>query len=87
VAVAGAVTFAWPYAHACGIPLYGYLAAAGGVVLVGLWGVAASWKSRMAMAHLLSLLATLTGAVLVTKAILDRSNYPKNVSTWSCISP
>ena len=42
VAVAAAVALAWPYAHVCGISLYGYLAAASGVVLVGLWGVVAS---------------------------------------------
>ncbi len=84
VAVAASVALAWPYAHACGIPLYGYLVAAGGVVLVGLWGVVASWKSRMAVAHIVSLLVTLTGAVLVTKVILDRSTYPKQTWTWTC---
>jgi len=87
VGVAASVALAWPYAHVCGIPLYGYLAAAGGVVLVGLWGTVASWKSRMALAHTLSLIATLTGAVLVTKVILDRSSYPKQLSMWSCSSP
>jgi len=87
VGVAAAMAFAWPYAHVCGIPLYGYLAAAAGVVLVGLWGVVASWKRRMALAHTLSLLATLTGAVLVGKVLLDHSSYPKQPATWRCISP
>lgn len=82
--VAAAVGLAWPYTHACGIPLYGYLAAAGGVVLVGLWGVVASWKSRMPLAHILALLATLAGAVLVGKVVLDRTSYPKAPSTWRC---
>lgn len=85
--VAAAVALAWPYPHVCGIPLYGYLAAAGGVALVGLWGVVASWRSRKALAHTLSLLATLTGAVLVAKVLLDRSSYPKQISTWTCSSP
>ena len=84
VGVAAAVGLAWPYAHACGVPLYGYLAAAGGVVLVGLWGVVASWRSRMGLAHTLALLATLAGAVLVGKVVLDRSSYPKVPSTWRC---
>lgn len=84
VGVATAVAFAWPYAHVCGIPLYGYLAAAGGVALVGLWGVVASWQSRKALAHLLALLATLTGVVLAGKVLLDRTNYPKQPSMWTC---
>ena len=82
--VATAVALAWPYAHGCGIALYGYLAAAAGVALVGLWGVVASWKSRMAFAHTLALLATLTGAVLVAKVMLDRSSYAKLPGSWTC---
>jgi hypothetical protein len=84
VGVAAAVALAWPYAHVCGIPLYGYLAAAGGVVLVGLWGVVASWKRRLALAHTLALIATLTGVVLAGKVLLDRTSYPKQPATWSC---
>jgi hypothetical protein len=71
VGVAAAVGVSWPYAHVCGVPLYGYLAAAGGVVLVGLWGVVASWRSRIPLAHTLALLATLAGAVLVGKVSTD----------------
>ena len=84
VGVAAAVGLAWPYPHVCGVPLYGYLAAAAGVVLVGLWGVVASWKSRMALSHTLALLATLVGAVLAGKVLLDRTDYPKQPATWSC---
>jgi hypothetical protein len=84
VGVASAVGLAWPYAHVCGIPLYGYLAAAGGVVLVGLWGTVAGWKSRMPLAHTLALLATLAGAVLAGKVVLDRSSYPKVPLSWRC---
>jgi hypothetical protein len=84
VGVAAAVGLAWPYAHVCGVPLYGYLAAAGGVVLVALWGMAASWRSRMPLAHTLALLATLAGVVLAGKVLLDRTDYPKQPATWSC---
>jgi hypothetical protein len=84
VIVAAGVALAWPYAHACGLPLYGYVAAAAGVFLAGLWGVVASWTRRMAAAHLIALLVTLTGALLLGKTILDRSNYPKQPSTWTC---
>jgi hypothetical protein len=87
VAVAAGVGLAWPYAHACGFPLYGYVAAAAGVFLAGLWGAVTSWARRMAAAHLIALLVTLTGALLVGKVFLDRSSYPSRPSTWSCTSP
>ena len=82
--VAAAVAFYWPYAHGCGLSLYGYVAAAAGVMVVGLWGVVASWKSRMAMAHVVALLSMLLGGALIAKAVLDRTGYPKSPSTWSC---
>ncbi len=87
VAVAVGVALAWPYSHSCGIQLYGYLAASAGVFLAGLWGALASWKRRMAVAHVISLLVTLTGAVLVARVILDRTTYPRHPSTWSCTGP
>ena len=82
--VATAVAFFWPYAHACGLQLYGYVAAAAGVMIVGLWGVVASWKSRLGLAHTIALLSMLLGAALIAKTVLDRSGYPKQPSTWSC---
>lgn len=84
VAVAAGVTLAWPYRHNCGLPLYGYLAASGGVLLAGLWGAVASWKRRMGLAHVLALLVSLTGAALVAKIVVDRGGYPKVPSTWTC---
>jgi hypothetical protein len=41
----------------------------------------------MAAAHLIALLVTLTGALIVGKVFLDRSTYPSRPSTWSCTSP
>lgn len=84
VAVAAGVTLSWPYAHACGLPLYGYLAAAAGVFLAGLWGAVTSWKRRVAPAHVISLLVTLCGMLLVGKVLLDRSDYGRHRETWSC---
>ncbi len=83
VAVAVGVT-QWPYAHTCGMLLYAYLAAAGGVVLAGLWGVATSWSRRMGLAHAVSLLVTLWGAGLLAKTVLDRSSYAKHPAVWTC---
>ena len=82
--VATAVAFFWPYSHGCGLKLYGYIAAAAGVMIVGLWGVVASWKSRMGFAHLLALLSMLLGGALIAKSVLDRTTYPKLPSTWTC---
>ena len=84
VAVAAGVAVAWPYRHNCGIPLYGYLAAAGGVVLAGLWGAVSSWKRRLALAHVIALLVILCGAGLMVKQVLDRSEYVRHPATWSC---
>ena len=81
---AAAVAFFWPYAHACGLELYGYLAAAAGAVVVALWGVVASWKSRMGLAHFVAVLSMLLGAGLIAKTVLDRTGYPKVPSSWSC---
>ena len=82
--VATAVAFYWPYAHGCGLQLYGYVAAAAGVMVVGLWGIVASWKARMGLAHLIALLSMLLGGALIAKTVLDRSSYPKVPSTWRC---
>ncbi len=83
VAVAVGVT-QWPYAHGCGILLYAYLAAAGGVILAGLWGAATAWSRRMGLAHVVSLLVTLWGAGLVAKVILDRTSYVGHPAVWIC---
>ncbi|HEU5218731.1 MAG TPA: hypothetical protein VFU23_08725 [Gemmatimonadales bacterium] len=83
VAVAVGVS-QWPYAHDCGMLLYAYLTAAGGVVLAGLWGAVTAWSRRRGLAHLVSLLVTLWGAALVAKAILDRSNYARHPAAWVC---
>jgi hypothetical protein len=84
VTVAAGVGLSWPYAHACGLSLYGYLAASIGVVLAGLWGATSSWRHRIAAAHLISLLVILSGGLLLAKTILDRTTYPRTPSTWSC---
>mgnify|MGYP001366366284 CR=1 FL=1 len=86
VAVAVGVT-QWPYLHACGLSAYGYAAAAGGVVLAGLWGAVTSWKRRMGLAHVVSLLVTLWGSMLLGRAIVERTEYVKAPLTWGCSLP
>jgi len=84
VAVAAGVTLAWPYRHSCGLPLYGYLAASAGVLLAGVWGAVASWKRRLGLAHVVSLLVILCGTGLILKELLERTNYVRHPATWSC---
>ena len=84
VAVAGGVALAWPYPHPCGFPLYGYLAASLGVVLAGCWSAVTSWRRRLGLAHLISLLVVACGCVLIAKTVLDRSEYVRHPATWSC---
>ena len=74
----------WPYAHVCGLSLYGYLAAAVGVLLAGSWGAVTSWRRRMGLAHVVSLIVALWGSALVAKAFLDRSDYARHPATWTC---
>ncbi|NOT09048.1 MAG: hypothetical protein HOP28_12685 [Gemmatimonadales bacterium] len=83
VVVAAGVT-QWPYAHACGLALYFYLGALGGVVLAGLWGAVTSWSRRMGWAHIVSLLVALWGGALLGKAVLDRTAYAKQPLSWTC---
>ena len=74
----------WPYDHACGMLLYAYLAAAGGVVLAGLWGAVTSWSRRMGLAHVISLLVTIWGAALLAQTVLDRSSIVRHPAGWVC---
>lgn len=79
----GAMT-QWPYGHACGAGLFLYLGAAGVVGLAGLWGAVSSWRRRMGVAHIVSLLVALWGGVLVAAAVLPRVGYAARSATWWC---
>ena len=74
----------WPYAHGCGIRLILYLGATGVVVVAGLWGAITSWHRRMGLAHILALLVTGWGLVLVAREVLPRVGYAKQVMNWMC---
>lgn len=74
----------WPYASACGLNLIVYLGAIGVVVIAGLWSSISSWRRRMGLAHILSLMVLLWGLILGAREILPRSGYAKQVRTWSC---
>lgn len=81
--LAGAMT-QWPYAHGCGGGLMLYTGATAAVVVAGLWGATAAWRSRLAAAHLLSLVVIGWGAALLAAIILPRIGYAATTLTWFC---
>lgn len=83
VLVAGAMT-QWPYSYACGLHLFAYLGAVGGVIVAGLWSGVTSWQRRMGLAHTISLLVTLWGLVLAAAQVLPRIGYARHVAQWWC---
>lgn len=83
VVLAGAMT-QWPYAHACGVPLLLYTLAAGTVFVVGVWGAAGSWRSRIAAAHVVSLVAAGWGIGLLASVVLPRIGYAAEQLAWWC---
>ena len=74
----------WPYTHGCGMPLYGYLAAVGGVIVASFWSMVSSWKSRSGLAHALSVVLLFWGFGLAAREVLPRIGYAKQVATWEC---
>jgi len=83
VLLGGAMT-QWPYFHACGTALLLYLGAAGVVVVAGIWSAVSSWRRRMGLAHVVSLLVALWGGVLVAATVLPRTGYAARSATWWC---
>ncbi|HSM15916.1 MAG TPA: hypothetical protein VK845_02820 [Gemmatimonadales bacterium] len=74
----------WPFAMACGVGLYGYLAAVGVVVGSSLWGLVSTWGRRLPKAHILALLSLLTGLTLLALEVLPRLGYARHVLAWTC---
>jgi hypothetical protein len=82
--VLGVVITQWPYAHACGWPLIGYLGAITMVLLAGGWIAVASWNQREAAAHALSFILVFWGTVLAAEQLLPRIGYAALSATWRC---
>jgi hypothetical protein len=74
----------WPYARGCGVLLFGYLGAVGGVIVAGLWSGISSWRTRSGLAHVLSLLLVFWGAILGAREVLPRVGYARTRATWFC---
>ncbi len=74
----------WPYFYACGTWLFLYLGAVGIVGLSGFWGMVASWRRRMGLAHSVALAVFLWGGVLAAASVLPRIGYAKRAAVWMC---
>jgi hypothetical protein len=82
--VLGVALTQWPYAAACGFPLFGYLATILVVLVMAGWGFIASWRHRMAVAHIAALVMGFWGVLLAAEQILPRIGYAANEATWMC---
>jgi hypothetical protein len=74
----------WPYGRGCGFGLAAYLAAAGIVVVSGVWASVSSWRTHRPLAHVVALLVTLWGLGLVAATVLPRVGYAKQTVRWTC---
>lgn len=83
VVLAAAMT-QWPYAHPCGLALFLYLGAVGVVLIGGGWAAVTSWRQRMGLAHVLSLLVMLWALILAAAVVLPRVGYAREAATWWC---
>jgi hypothetical protein len=83
----GAAMILWPYPHACGRALLGYLGAVAAVLLAGAWIAFASWRMRNGVTHLLSLVLFYWGLVLAAEQVLPRIGYAADPAAWLCGEP
>ncbi|HVM41884.1 MAG TPA: hypothetical protein VMT77_00170 [Gemmatimonadales bacterium] len=74
----------WPYERGCGVLLFVYLAAVGGVIVAGLWSAVSSWRTRSAFAHALSLGLVCWGGLLGAREVLPRVGYARTSAAWFC---
>ena len=81
--LAGGLTV-WPYEYQCGWGLMTYLGAATLTFGTGLWTAIATWRLRLAIPHVLSLLVTLAGLVLLVHEIALRVGYAATHQIWLC---
>ena len=83
----GAAMILWPYPHACGWALLGYLGAVAAVLLASAWIAFASWRMRSGVTHLLSLVLFYWGLVLAAEQVLPRIGYAADPAAWLCGEP
>lgn len=82
--LAGAGMTQWPYTHGCGVWLLTYLGGVCAIIAAGVWSGVASWKARLAFAHVLSVLVIIWGLALATREVLPRVGYANVEGPWFC---
>jgi hypothetical protein len=73
----------WPYGRDCGGELLVYLLAVATVAVTGFWGATASWRGRLASAHVVALCTILWALTLAALEVLPRSDAYSPVA-WTC---
>lgn len=90
VAAAAGLMF-WPWPAPCGAPLIGFTAATGAVALLGIWSAIGTWRHRLGLAHIASLLVVVWGVALGAREVLPRAGYAvptaERSEGWSCPAP
>jgi hypothetical protein len=74
----------WPYDHACGFGLFGYLFGVAVVAATAVWAVVGSWQGRQAVAHGVALALVAWAGVLIAREVLPRTGYARTQAFWSC---
>jgi hypothetical protein len=77
----------WPYSHVCGAGLLLYIVGIGTLTIAGAWGALSSWRRRMGLAHILSVLLLMEGAVLTVSTVLPRIGRTGPRTPWFCPEP
>jgi len=74
----------WPYTHGCGLHLLFYGLGVGALLVVGVWSSLSSWRRRLGLAHVLSLLLIAGGLVYAAREVLPRVGYARAEGVWIC---
>jgi hypothetical protein len=78
----------WPWPGTCGAPVLGLVAAAGGVMGIGLWSAVGTWRHRHPVLHVVSLVTVLWGGGLAAREVLPRVGYAiptaAHPAQWQC---
>jgi len=81
----------WPWPTLCGGPLIGFTLATGAVALLGIWSAIGTWRHRLGLAHVASLLVVVWGLAMGAREVLPRVGYaaptPARSEGWSCPAP
>ncbi len=78
----------WPWPGRCGWPLIGFTAASGAVAMLGAWSAVGTWRHRLGIAHIASLMVIVWGLLLGAREVLPRIGYAiptaERGAGWAC---